>query len=301
MDRHRACELLDLAPTGWTHEDVKRQYRRQALLHHPDKNPSPGATERFQEIHLAYEFLSTEEDSSFFCFSYQSLLFEYLASILSDRTHVLHVFFSIAERLTTRCEQRALDVLERMDKKLFLALYTWLHKFRDVLFVSDEWIAKLEALKQKHQKDEDPPQVMTLHPTLDDLYADNVYRLLRPLASDASACIYVPLWHHELVYDDQTAGELVVRCVPSLPAHVEVDESNDVHVHVQREKASMWDHDELTFQLCTKKAIRLPRDQVRMTELQTIRLRGEGIARPHPHLVFEVSKRSDILVHLRMT
>ncbi|MBI3218617.1 MAG: J domain-containing protein [Bacteroidetes bacterium] len=38
--------------------DIKRAYRRLALLYHPDRNPSVDAAEKFREINEAYEALS---------------------------------------------------------------------------------------------------------------------------------------------------------------------------------------------------------------------------------------------------
>jgi hypothetical protein len=38
--------------------DIKRTYRRLAILYHPDKNPSGGAEAQFKEINEAYEVLS---------------------------------------------------------------------------------------------------------------------------------------------------------------------------------------------------------------------------------------------------
>ncbi|KAF2135577.1 uncharacterized protein K452DRAFT_239124, partial [Aplosporella prunicola CBS 121167] len=41
-----------------SHVEIKQAYRRLALLHHPDKNPRPDATEQFQRISAAWELLS---------------------------------------------------------------------------------------------------------------------------------------------------------------------------------------------------------------------------------------------------
>ena len=43
-------------------EDVKASYRKLAMHWHPDKNNSPDATERFQEIAQAYRYLTTDDD-----------------------------------------------------------------------------------------------------------------------------------------------------------------------------------------------------------------------------------------------
>jgi len=40
---------------------VKRSYRQESLKWHPDKNKTPEAPKRFQELAKAYEVLSNEE------------------------------------------------------------------------------------------------------------------------------------------------------------------------------------------------------------------------------------------------
>ncbi len=46
--------VLEVPRTAST-EDIKKAYRRLALIYHPDKNRSPGAEAKFKEISQAYE------------------------------------------------------------------------------------------------------------------------------------------------------------------------------------------------------------------------------------------------------
>jgi hypothetical protein len=50
-------EILGI-PRDASQEDIKRAYRKLALRWHPDKNESPDATKKFQDIGEAYEVLS---------------------------------------------------------------------------------------------------------------------------------------------------------------------------------------------------------------------------------------------------
>lgn len=60
MDAH---ELLGLAPGASAHE-IKRSFRRLAMLWHPDRNPDPHALEHFKALRAAYERLLAELSSA---------------------------------------------------------------------------------------------------------------------------------------------------------------------------------------------------------------------------------------------
>src|ERR671928_2187755 len=49
-------------PASATQDEIKKQYRKLAAKHHPDKNPNdPKAAERFKEISEAYQVLGDAE------------------------------------------------------------------------------------------------------------------------------------------------------------------------------------------------------------------------------------------------
>ncbi|MDO5713012.1 MAG: DnaJ domain-containing protein [Tissierellia bacterium] len=54
-----ACGELGVSPTSDKYE-IKLAFRKMAKKYHPDINKDPGATEKFQKINDAYEFLSDE-------------------------------------------------------------------------------------------------------------------------------------------------------------------------------------------------------------------------------------------------
>lgn len=51
---------------GATDADLKAAYRKQALKWHPDRNKTPGATDKFKEINHAYETLSDPKKKSLY-------------------------------------------------------------------------------------------------------------------------------------------------------------------------------------------------------------------------------------------
>jgi len=56
MSKSRYYRMLGLTVSA-TPQEVKKQYRKLAMLHHPDKNPSKDAQERFIQITEAYDII----------------------------------------------------------------------------------------------------------------------------------------------------------------------------------------------------------------------------------------------------
>lgn len=60
----KSCDLLDISYDCDVYQ-VKLAYRKMAKKYHPDLNKDPGATEKFQEINSAFEFLTEENISRY--------------------------------------------------------------------------------------------------------------------------------------------------------------------------------------------------------------------------------------------
>ncbi|KAE9403656.1 DnaJ-domain-containing protein [Gymnopus androsaceus JB14] len=60
-------QLLEVEETA-TADEIKRSFRRLALIHHPDKNKDDveGATKRFAELQQAYEVLSDDQERAWY-------------------------------------------------------------------------------------------------------------------------------------------------------------------------------------------------------------------------------------------
>ena len=94
MNFKKACKILDIDGEV-SKEILKRQYRMLALKYHPDKNKSENASDQFQNIQMAYEYLSenidydnTDSDSE--CSqnrereNYNSMLFSFFKNIIGE-------------------------------------------------------------------------------------------------------------------------------------------------------------------------------------------------------------------------
>jgi curved DNA-binding protein CbpA len=168
MNYKKACQSLEIEFENNNIDEIKlkRQYRLKALLYHPDKNKSPDAISRFQEVQESYEYLmkyqgymdSENETDSFEdnyeydqMFSnidkkgYKWILFSFLKNILNRDTQN-NILYTIIQRISSICESSALDTLEKIDKTMLIKIYDILKKYKEAFHFSEEFIIKIENM-----------------------------------------------------------------------------------------------------------------------------------------------------------
>jgi len=114
--------------------------------------------------------------------------------------------------------QSSIDyVLSTMDSSMLLSLYVLLVDFKEMI----PPIVLTEIEKRM-------PPLLVIHPTLADLVHQHVY-----LYTNGDKRYSIPMWHHELVYDD-----FIVLCRPE----VELDEENNLTYTVHGKIHEVFDH-----------------------------------------------------------
>jgi len=199
-----------------TPEKLKKVYHRLALKNHPDKNKTVESCHRFQEINEAYELLKTvietEETESI---EYNDLLNTFLSSISES--------FKTIPKIISE-----LSFMEEMSKEMCADIYHFVSKNKDIFYLSDEFLEKMQQIVLDKYKHDD---FFLLHPTIDDLIDHKIYKL------DFKGEQYlVPLWHSECCFDKKicgkkTTGEIIVLCVPILnDCYIE---DNNIYTDIQ--------------------------------------------------------------------
>ena len=318
MNYEIACEILGINRNiDLELFDLKRIYRQNALAYHPDKNPGDDTTAIFHKIQNAYDFLlidlgykdsdnddfdidehknkenccSFQDSISSKINSYTSILTSFLAPIIQSDTFKeiqSKLIYTIIEMLTHKCEDQAFIILEKIDKKAFVKIYELLTKYKSAFHISEEFLNRLEEhFSKKIGNDE----CIILNPFLDDLFENNIYKLM---VNEKKYLI--PLWHHELIYDN-SGSDLYVRCLPILPDQVEIDENNNIHVNYKISLNELWSKGFLEIKV-GKLVINIPKEQFKMMEHQVILLANMGTSKINSRDIYDVSKKGDIYLHL---
>jgi len=257
-----------------TADELKRKYRRLALQFHPDKNGnSVESAENFKLIHDAYEYLQmhigshTQDDTTpdTRCEAnddYITMLQRFIESIIQSP----NMSEIIKEIVMNGCKKLSTRLFENMSKDTSMEMLSFISKYRNILHIDQDTIQSVrEIILEKYKNDE----IYILNPSLDDLLENNIYKL------DVDGKIYlVPLWHSE-VYFDGSGCDIIVQCIPDLPANMYIDENNALHVDINAPfTISLLDSPVVLFKL-GKQSFPL---QVQFKRVQTCYLHNQGIS-----------------------
>lgn len=295
MDIQRACEILEMDVIQIVDIDnVRRQYRKLALQHHPDKNDgSLQSNEKFKEINEAYHHLKTLNDRKQTIPTQMPMTYADLLGLF-----IQSVFMKTSTNKTESFVEIIKDILiknisfEGLDKSILIEVYEFMSKYKHVLHVSPEILTQLKEIVTKKCKND---QIYILNPTLNDLFEGNVYKLLV-----GGKTYYVPLWHAETYFDGGNDGDIVVRCIPELPENVSIDDNNNVYINTTMPLTSdLLDQEYIKVQVYEKKTINLKVSELKITKKQTVTFRREGIYHINENLPYDTRSMADIIVCLQ--
>jgi hypothetical protein len=254
-----------------TADELKRKYRRLALQFHPDKNGnSAESAEHFKLIHDAYEYLQmhigsqpdSQDEPQEAGDDYMTMLQRFIESIIQSP----NMSEIIKEIVMNGCKKVSTRLFENMSKDTSMEMLSFISKYRNILHIDQDTIQSvIEIILEKYKND----QIYILNPSLDDLLENNIYKL------DVDGKIYlVPLWHSE-VYFDGSGCDIIVQCIPDLPANMYIDENNALHVDINAPfTISLLDSPVVLFKL-GKQTFPL---QVQFKRVQTCYLHNQGIS-----------------------
>jgi hypothetical protein len=297
MNFQKACKVLDLDDNNVINlNEIKQKYKIYALKYHPDKNNSTNATERFQEINAAYQYLSNHyqeniEGNNLFeaNMTYSNILFTFLKTIIpvDKDTDIINI---IIQKISKVCESKSVDFLEKLDKGLLIKIFKVIKKNKEIFNISDDYIQLIENIINTKTKDD---EIIIINPTLDDLFNNNLYRLT--LSNES---YIIPLWHHELTYDNN-GRDVYVKCNPILPADIELDDSNNIHIYRTFNINDIWGKDTIEINVYNR-IYKIETKKITLQPNQEVYIPNSGISRVNTKNMLDISTLSAVFIHIQL-
>ena len=299
MDIEKAIKTLELI-VPFSLIDLKRNYHKLSLKLHPDKNNSPNATSEFQELNDAYEYLKDNVDSYSKLPPHQDNvnddfdifeMFNNFSSKINGKKIDKSIIMNIIEKITSNSVFICKEIFDGMDKQMSIDLFEYLKKYADVFNISVDTLNKIgDIINEKFKNDE----IIKLHPNINNLINDDIYKL-----DFDETTYYIPLWHHEIIYDLSTNNQLIINIVPELEHHISIDDYNNVHIHLTKNIKGLITSKNLLFNL-GEKVFNIPCSELYIKRKQKYVYKRQGISKIDTNNVYDVSKKSDIIVHLTL-
>jgi hypothetical protein len=299
MDRYKALKILEIPFSDILTDDIiKKHYRIMALKFHPDKNKQEDACLKFQQINSAYEFLNNNKDNNNLYDSYDSLLNIFINEIFDNDFHK-HIIYILIKKILNKASNKLIDYslnfLERIDISILKKINDFLKFYSDIFqsLLSIEITDKINEIIEKKEKLDKMKEYIILHPLLDDLFDNNLYRLV-----ERDNIILVPLWHHELIYDI-SGIELYIECYPILPENIIIDENNNIYIYLKYILKDIWSLEYVIINL-GKREFRIERNKLLLMNIQKFVFQNEGISRINEHDIYDIGEKSDIIVNIEI-
>ena len=323
MDLIQAMETMEIEMdeiTKLTLGILKKKYHRLALLNHPDKNGnSIEAKEKFQKIGEAYEVLKRElvllnpldeensqTQSPSMGSGYSSVLNMFLESILQGKYN--EFILSTIKDIVLGVKEISIKMFDKLDRETTLVIYDFILKYKNILHVSDSILTLLREIILEKFKD---IQIYILNPSIDDLFENNVYKL------EINKTLYfVPLWHGELYFDaimednkeeeERNVGkflspneyDIIVKCIPDLPPHMNIDENNNLYVNVNIPfQTSLLKEKSIPIYL-GKKRFDIEIERLLIKEKQTYVFKKMGISVINESDMYNIERKGDVYVKI---
>ena len=288
MNFERAIKILEL-PENYDEKLLKQKYYAKALEFHPDKNKeSPDATEKFQEISEAYNYLRDNKSSNDTEDNYMEMLEKFINVIIKRDADVA----GIIKLLNDKYLEIKDEILNRFSTDILVKVERMIYKYNDLFNISP---IILEAISDKIKERTKNNRTIVINPTLSNLMNDEIYKLNGVLEIE----ILVPMWHHELVYNISDSL-LIIQCVPELPDYITVDEYNNLYVNLSFKLREIIDNLAITINIDSREFV-IPLNELYIKNYQRYVFKEAGIANIDEENIYNIENRSNIYVDIYFT
>lgn len=278
-----------------TNVELKRSYHIMALNYHPDKNNAENAKEIFQEIGESYSFLyniinsniyniyenNTEEE--IYDTPYTDLMINLLKMLLTtpDSGEI--------NKFQKKCIEYTNKLLEQLFDKVNINVLEDIYKFivKNSMGLSEDIINLIKnIINQKLIK----CNMYIISSSLENIMNSEIFKL--EIEEDI---VYVPLWHHEMVYEN-----ILIKIQPILPDNITIDENNNIHILYNNTFVNLLNLIKEDIKFIEINNYKVYLEDLRFKKSQIIVIKNEGIPLINTNDILDNKTKGNVLIHIHL-
>jgi hypothetical protein len=220
----------------------------------------------------------------------------------------------VIQVLMNKCELLTSTLFDHTDRESLLFIHQLIIKYHSILELGTDRLNSIRELIKKKLQEND---IIIIQPTISDLFNENNIQVVE----HEKNTYYVPLWHTEIYYNINHDGEntnsddvrdkkqeqkreqkreLIVKCIPSLPEHIYIDEINNIYIDVRTRVENLFNQTKLTVLISDSVSFDIPIHTLDFKTHQTITLKKCGIPMINTENMYDVSEKMNIVIHLEI-
>lgn len=305
MNYNEACVILELS-SNFNYQELKHNYYSLALKYHPDKNFEIDATSKFQNIQCAYNYLNNlytqnnHEETGRTQWMYHDNqdgtdgtdYNDFVKIILDNIINKKIYNDKIISLLTLKCNELTFTFLNSLPKHTIIELHAIVAKYSSILNINPDILDKINKINLNLYKNNETNVnneeiKIILKPSLTNLLNADLYKY-----TDKGNDLYVPYWHHELVYD-LSQCTIIFKCEPDLPDFITIDEFNNLYITITINICDIINFKNIDISIGDKMHI-IPVNELKIIKQQTYTIKKQGIPLINMKKIYNITLRADI-------
>lgn len=278
MKFKEAIDILKLKK-DFTQKELRNNYLKLALENHPDK--CNDKNNNFINISDAYQFLSNNPEKAEL--SYDELLEDFLDCIINKNidsktfsSDINNKYIEITKELISKIPKSTFKDINEIYNKL---------KVKDYKLTIKEIIAWFYPISNIHTE--------IIDVTLDNLFNDDIFQL-----NYKNQEYLIPMWHHELIYNDKDNVKFKVITNLQLPDYIDIDSYNNVIINISMPILDIIHKDKIKIKISNKE-FEIPVKELKIKTIQRYTFKNKGISEINKSNIYNNKKKSNIYIDIR--
>lgn len=280
MKFKEAIKILKLN-NNFTDKELRNNYLKMALETHPDKSLKD-TNEEFLKISEAYQFLSANPKKT--NISYNDLLEDFLDNIINKNINNQ----SFSNELNNKYIEITKELLLKFSKTHYSDMTNIFHKISNP---NSKFTIK--EIIDWFYPTTNTPHIEIIEVSLENLFNEDIFQLIY---KDEEYLI--PMWHHELIYNDKDNQKFKVLTKLNLPEYIDIDNYNNLIINISMPILDIIHKDKIKIKIANKE-FNIPVKELKIKTIQRYVFKNKGISEINKSNIYNNKKKSNIYIDIR--